>query len=274
MNINDLNHAPNLEVFSDGFRFGVKPAISKTYDESGSGVKRGCVEGLSAKSIKRLRDYLLEYTVLGATRVAVTYTLPSNVTTDVWYAIIKRWRQRLIRSGVALVWRIELQRRGVPHLHCIAYITSSSQLSDLWLSWFLAGESVDDDGLPMIYHDGWLLYGVAMRYVTSSTWYAYLAAHTAKRKIDQLGWMGRHWGVVNRQRFEHVGGQPYILSDFVLVRLARVIRRRYRYPHFSARSFGKRDFFGMPRIEELISYIQEQEQSSVPLGTQTYVAKN
>lgn len=245
--------------YNDGFiSNGLFPGQSK----AGKIVaKRGAIKGFSGKSSKRLRDFLVKYTVPGARRVAITCTLPCKVSVQDWYGIMKRFRQNVIRSGLAAVWRVELQRRGVPHLHLVGYSSSGIDgVGSYWSSWVNACDSVvERDDLSVCAHEGFLVYGFCARWVDGSRWIAYLAAHCVKHKNEQLGWQGRQWGVFNRAMFREIPPLDFEMSDWVAVRVARVIRRRYRYRGFCKDSFGSRVFFGLQCLPDVVEYYRGLE---------------
>lgn len=256
-----------ISLFADGFIIGEKRELSTACKDRNLDnlAKRGQIVNFSSKSARRLREFLLTQKVGNEEykRIAITYTLPVNVSVESWYSIIKRWRQNLTRFELSAVWRVELQKRGVPHLHVVGYVRTFVDCGAYWLSWVRAVDSVEEDsGLPITSHDGFLIYGCVMRYVEGSRWYAYLAAHTVKHKNDQLGWRGRQWGVVNRALFHFCEPFNVSMSPWVATRIARVIRRRYHYKGYTKESFGTRAFFGLQNLGDLIDYFRSNENES------------
>lgn len=91
----------------------------------GSGGKRGIIKGWSAESRRRLREFLLTHEP-DSDIYAVTLTVPGNVITpEQWRMLFNSFMSFLKLSGVGAVWRLELQKRGQPHLHMIATAPSS-----------------------------------------------------------------------------------------------------------------------------------------------------
>lgn len=104
-----------------------------------------------------------------------------------------RFTTNLNRCGLGLVWRVELQRRKVPHLHCVAFVRDVLDLGDYWLSWLSSVFSR---------HEFFIEYGFACRFVRDPRWLVYCCSHAVKHKADQLGWQGRQWGIINRKFFD------------------------------------------------------------------------
>ena len=234
----------------------------------GSGGDRGSIVGWSKNSRRRLRNWLLVNQPVGGVCIAVTFTVPGEpIKPEDWRKLMQTFANRLIRAKVGLVWRLELQKRGMPHLHCLAVpappprvhrrgarrvdVLPSSNVG-AWLKWIWL-ELIDT--LPQssgrVYIDGKgvvevefaprsLLVGAREHAVDLSEdrgdrWYRYLCDHTTKSKQEQVAtWQGfRHWGIIYRPAFVEVAPSEEILlprrqfSAFYR-QLRKLSRRRIR----------------------------------------------
>lgn len=205
--------------------------------------KRGLVKGLSAKSAARLRRFLVEHGGPPDTEaLAFTCTVPGPVLeAREWRRAWHAYHCRLVRCGVPVVWRVELQRRKQAHVHCVAWVRpmSGGHLI-LRLGWESAVRLLGPVRCP----DGWGRSGIT--YADSrmelpgadlhayregvpgkdwSRWWRYLGGHSSKSKREQLGWQGRQWGVINRGAF--VAGEVS-RHDMTAPELARFVRMARR----------------------------------------------
>ena len=166
------------------------------------GKKRGKVCGWSAASVRRLRETLLNLWVPDSQVVGVTFTLPwvedvPNIG-QVFRAIIERFRVAFSRAypNSAAVYRVELQQRGMPHLHAVCFFGGGDTFDagKMLLMWWRNGFQDLRDGSM----DGFLKYGVKCEIMGSNVvrLVQYLCDHASKRKQAQLGWQGRQWGVI------------------------------------------------------------------------------
>jgi len=181
--------------------------IKATFEKKGrgkhlDGVKRGKIRGWSANSARRLRDTLNEKWVPDSQVVGLTLTLPWKNEFD---GLADEFRKSVHRFSIAFrraypnsaaVYRIELQTRGMPHLHAICFFGSGDRfLSDeLLVMWWKQGFRDLRDGSMM----GYLRRGVKCDSLNlnAKRLVMYLCDHTSKRKQAQLGWVGRQWGVI------------------------------------------------------------------------------
>jgi len=94
------------------------------------GGKRGKCKGWTPASRRRLREVLLNYRPEpGYRQVDMTFTIPGPVPTkEEWRALFDRFRMSVDRMGACMVWRLELQQRGSPHLHCLVGVPGSYQV--------------------------------------------------------------------------------------------------------------------------------------------------
>lgn len=172
------------------------------------GGKRGTVRAFSAASARRLR-----YTLLTARcdlpMYSMTLTIRDYRDPVTWRRNVDAWAKRVTRSRSACIWRVELQRRGTPHLHIILWSRCPAVVRAAWLSvWGVNGDP--DHEAHAVQYDP----------CTTSAWYEYLAAHATKHKTDQLGWQGRQWGVVNRGLLSFVRAARSCRYDYVATQYA------------------------------------------------------
>lgn len=183
--------------------FGIKATFkAKVRGKHLDGVKRGKIRNWSANSVRRLREVLLSKHVPDSQVVGITLTVPWRDPVpdidDVFRASIKRFRVAFIRAypNSAAVYRVELQQRGMPHLHMITYFGKGDTLDvgKILLLWWKHGFLDLRDGSM----DGYLKHGVKCEVMGDNVTrlVQYLCDHASKRKQAQLGWQGRQWGVI------------------------------------------------------------------------------
>lgn len=207
--------------------------------------KRGKVRGLSYKSRARLMAFLLEYESEGQ-EWAISLTLRVVESPDEWR---RRWHIMSVylrRRGLPVVWRVELQRRGVPHLHFILWGSEDDCLwvRDTWLAVWGVADDPDHQA-----------YAVDIR-PAGGGWYTYVVLHQGKVG-DQCGWQGRQWGVVNRKLFHRRACAEYVLSgeqyDYFRRMMCVILRlrgRRSRLPLASSWSALGLDKITLLRVYE------------------------
>ena len=99
---------------------GARPQTSR----NGQGGKRGAVTSFSRAAAARLRRLLATtcgpdgWTCFGA-----TFTIPGpQIEVSEWLRVWNAFRHRIFRlRDILVVWRIELQQRGQPHVHAICW---------------------------------------------------------------------------------------------------------------------------------------------------------
>jgi len=238
--------------------------------------RRSAIKTFSRASASRLRRLLAQtkgpdrWTCFG-----MTLTVPGlPITEEEWRRVWNAYRQKLLRFGnVTLIWRIELQSRGQPHVHCVCWAKSkTSRLKEYWLDTLdllgpyegpakieCEGTITYSDGKVSEFKPGWasvpsrrLLPGadghaVKIHGLDASDklgWWRYLAAHTSKSKQAQLGWKGRQWGKMNGRLLdldEPVRiALPRKAGDSVYRQLKRLTGSRY------ASSHGRQTWFVHP----------------------------
>jgi hypothetical protein len=184
--------------------------------------QRGKIEGFSSKAASRLREFCVTMAVPDRVPVSVTLTTRAIHSPAAWKRIWKRFRQRAIERGVPMVYRVELQKRGAPHVHVVAWVVADHRLNpqhrrlftEEWLE--CVGEDQDPDSRR---------FAVLVRRMDSSGWIVYQALHSGKGKVDQLGWQGKQWGVIGRERFLRREPDVVLLEDWQRIKFQRVLRR-------------------------------------------------
>lgn len=218
--------------------------------------KRGKIDFFSSKSAARLRELLLKlecpedkYTC------AITLTIPCKIDASEWRNLLERFRTKLLRCKIGMIWRVELQKRKVPHLHCVAICGKMEDIGEIWYAWVASADSVCegilpcDEGfiaVPVSCHSGFLCYGFSCRVLRGQGWFRYVASHSAKHKQSQLGWQGRQWGIFNKQFLSFKSCSEITVDDGFLVFLGRCCRRRFRCRLDLMRPTVRYDFFVSP----------------------------
>lgn len=189
---------PTIKLYHHGLTAGIAP-MRNNHDRA----KRGIVNGWSASAARNNTRWLRSINphFLSGRSYAFTLTIRDCPdTSDDWHRIRRALEHRLRRAGmIRLHWVTEWQRRGVPHLHGIAFFP-------------------DDAPHPRHYHNlivsHWLT--VAFSYCCNdrgqhvcdvsdlSGWFQYLSKHAARgaahyqRSCENIpsGWAktGRVWG--------------------------------------------------------------------------------
>ena len=179
---------------------------------------------------------------------------------QVWHDWVMSLRSM---TGVSVIWRIELttgqaaKSGGVRrcHVHAMVWFSSDKPLSKtharLWS--FCNDEerkSFNMETVANSWIDNWNKYinrfdirlhesqfryaisigttkgnGVLVKWLDNSTDGAihYLCDHASKHKQEQLGWVGRQWGIINRRNFDFSQGQE--LDGRTWVVASRQLRR-------------------------------------------------
>lgn len=229
------------------------------------GVKRGKVTTFSCESVKRLRRALMTAYVPGLEPWAVTLIVLVTVDDwqDEWAACVKRFWQSCLRlpGFVSSIWRVELQARGMPHLHCVVWAHAEwdiVRMQGLWKQalngWCLCpslsvkrkvlGEWMEIEVKTQgdAYVDGAFDMSKTTtcrvdRLSGSSSSVRYLCDHTSKRKQAQLGYPGRQWGIVGRKRLSWIddGLDLSKRQQVLLFRLIRGWSRTWYNGHYRGR---------------------------------------
>lgn len=232
-----------------------------------AGGERGDISGWSSASRRRFRDWLLTHEPNGLV-FGVTLTIPGTpISPEVWHSLHHALSLAVNRSRMGLVWRLEMQKRGQPHIHCIATFPTSKafarmcgnhaprdaseslSLLRLWWWWYLwrpildalpksigrveAENSIVDVLEPI---ERSFLLGADKHAVDvqpddgSGLWWRYLCDHSTKLKEAQVcGWDGvRHWGIIGRSFFSDVPPDTFQVEAAVFARVYRWIRQSTR----------------------------------------------
>lgn len=203
------------------------------------GAQRGVIQEFTHASCQRLREFMLQHQGPEGSQVfGYSLTVPGTVTPDEWRTALRLWSKRVQRRGGCAIWRVELQRRGVPHLHVVLWAPEGSKAwracSEDWLERCLPAKCRTVEGGQAHAVKGSALWGDSHR------WYAYLVAHSSKHKASQLGWKGRQWGVVARARFsKSVPVLEVALTDRQRWSLQRLLRRMLGYRGRKARAMKR-----------------------------------
>lgn len=196
-----------IHLYTTGFK-SVSPIGRAVASKNISSYKRGQIKGFSYASKRRLKSFLLNNISFGSC-YGITCTVPfMEFNQDIWLLLLKRFFMRVTRLNLPLVYRVELQANGMPHLHCVSYFNSVDDCFNIQLSWWESLSSIqyesDEYGtISLLQRDGALLYSCLLSAPSGnfSQWYRYLASHASKSKQAQLGYKGKHWGICNRKLF-------------------------------------------------------------------------
>lgn len=189
------------------------------------------IQGFSRASRRRLRETLaLAQLNSSGITYGVTLTIPSPTDSDIlspdsvrelWRVLSQHRFPRLFPSS-SLVWRIELQTRKQAHWHCVWYLSdldaqklaptveietarqvAVGYMISLWQE--LVFECVDTHNWTFKTLQGFTTHSVQVQALTSTAIVGYLCDHESKHKQDQIGWVGRQWGVIGRKNLDFEG---------------------------------------------------------------------
>lgn len=192
---------------------------------------RGEIQGFSWSSRKRLQEALLTTDFPeGWTRYGLCLTVPGQCDDwmEDWLATFERWRTRLSRGNFlhSGVWRVELQTRGMPHIHAVMGTNATPWTAGAFeavIAWQDALSGWVIDGKPLSDSFRWDI-TCKFELITRADSFRYLYQHTSKQKQAQLGYKGKQWGYLARKwlvkRAETVD-----LGEYQQTALQRVIRR-------------------------------------------------
>lgn len=191
-------------------------------------ITRSKILTFSKSSRRRMRDFMLRYYVPGMFRCGVTLTLPwqnqnfdsscKNLEVDYlseFSKVVHRFRVYWLRRFPACgcVYRVELQKRKVPHLHLISYHSLSDILylkDDYFRLWLLSVRNLHGGKLSSFFN-----YGVHLDTQLSSVRaLQYLSDHSSKSKQAQLGYKGKQWGIWGRDNFRLLRGLVFHFDSY------------------------------------------------------------
>lgn len=277
---------PSIDFFAGGVKLDASATVDvKENDKRGV---RGEIRGWSTASRRRMREFLLTHEPLpGAKLYGVTLTIPGD-----------RWKDGKIqapspeecaklfdhfgknyvtRQGCGMVWRLEVQSRGVIHWHGILSAPATVYFHGVdmpppcalrfwWLDAlrvlgkhdFLQTWKGREVILEQWYHSD--IPGAEVHSVDvqedggRGAWLRYLQDHATKSKQEQVAQnVGRHWGVVGRSQFrkaraEHSHQFSSVAAYWRFLRafhrLTRPVmsyrKRREKTAKYNGRPFGGR----------------------------------
>lgn len=124
--------APSIQSFKGGVRIIGLRGHGRGNDNPPI---RGKVKGWSSESRKRMRNYLLTHEpVAGLKSYGTTFTVPGPAIEPeqarrLWNHFAKNF---LVRHGMGAVWRLEIQKRGAAHWHCLLAAPPEIKGADIW----------------------------------------------------------------------------------------------------------------------------------------------
>lgn len=263
------------------------------------GGKRGSIGGFSYQARQRLRRYLL---VSGLktpwVQFGVTLTVPGSVAVDA----IERFKEHINRFFLALkraypshgvVYRVELQQRGMPHLHLVVFCPLS-EFAEKFPDWERVLE-MDKKGFHYLfeiafkgYRDAWMqslfhwekrneVFGASIRAVhydalQTAGAIRYLCDHQSKAKVVQLGYTGKQWGIIGRRNLIEVEAMKEVdlTSNQTSAFLRAISRLRAGTVNSPETIFGRKVsrnrryrrggvLYGEPEtIKRLVSWVQSE----------------
>lgn len=251
-----------IQVYADGFtipRRGFAFVPDCLTNESRK--ERGEITAFTKAARRRLRRCLLSESVPDSFRCHVTFTVPwkgSNFEPlmdefrECWHRFGVTFRRSFPNS--AMIYRVELQQRGAPHIHALTFVRDGDAADadtrrvatpaavaamiqmDMWSMW---SQSVLD-----LHHgslEGFVNNGVEVEPIpTAGALYRYVCDHTSKKKQAQLGYKGKQWGKVGQANLVKVAAAA--LPDFECERhevlFLRMLRKAMRY-RVTSRRLGK-----------------------------------
>jgi hypothetical protein len=189
MQKNEIKYKIKLYPFGIGSRADIK---FLPFNPLGLGSGRGKITEFSRNSARRLRLFLLTQFVGNREMYSFSFTTQEFFTPKEWRRLVKCWNNTCNYYGWAGVWRVELQRRGTPHLHCIFWLINDYEVDIIKEKWLdLVGRTFDTEKFAVKFSSG-----------LNSKWIMYISGHISKHKKEQLGWLGRQWGVWCREQFD------------------------------------------------------------------------
>lgn len=207
-----------VKYYEDG---GVRHTLNiSVFPKRPCGAIRGKISSCSVKSRRRLRRFLMENVgQVGGNQWALTLTVAVVASADQWRGNWRLFRQRVIKQSIPLVWRVELQERGTPHLHCLVW--GGEEVCDFCRIAWLRVWGVEND-------PSHCEYAVKSR-LADGGWYGYMILHNQKH-LDGEGncWAGRQWGVVNSRLFKKRDCQQWDLDQYEYGYFRRMVDRLYR----------------------------------------------
>jgi len=204
------------EIYPFGFKLREHLKVVSTRSAGG---KRGQIRGFSDEAARRLREAFMTLHVEGFALWAFTLTTHRIFTPCEWRLLMMRFRQAVKRSRWAGLWRVELQRRKAPHAHVAFWLPAGighAEVEALWLK--CTGEALDAAAVEHAVRSRKILQD-------ASGWAYYMGLHDGKKKEAQLGWVGKQWGIWNRDTLKTRDARVFTLDPRAHVSLLRVLRK-------------------------------------------------
>lgn len=218
--------------------------------------RRGKCSRFGVKQSRALRQFLMLYEVSGSPVWAVTLTVRGcYYEGPEWFRNrVARLRNWVVRGGLGVVWRIELHRSRIPHLHLV-----------VWGDYLaLEGAWLDVCGMQ---HDSLAVEHACKSRAAGAGWFGYVAVHNGKGGYQSDGWQGRYWGVWGRELFVRRPVETFPLGvDYD--RVFRIVNWLLR------RRFGRRlnylvgfDHFGLDAmtVRRIVGHVRSRELKKCPL---------
>lgn len=220
-------------------------------NQKNKSTKRGKISTFSKKSSARLRNVFLTHDIPDSSKVGWTLTLPWaddlfdgedapgwELFRSLLHKLRVYYKRNAPRSGY--VYRVELQQRGVPHLHAIEYCAPGTEptLGKVWFKLVFDHLSTPTDRIGAFADHGIKMDGLHAK--DNTGYFRYLTDHASKHKQTQLGYKGQQWGIVNRSAFVVEHGQTSDLEPDEYRLLVRYFQRFNRYPVTRALPNGTR----------------------------------
>tara|TARA_B110000003_G_C16596484_1_gene513891 strand:+ start:521 stop:1420 length:900 start_codon:yes stop_codon:yes gene_type:complete len=248
-----------LSIFPSGFSLSKEKLVScedKKADHLHS-IKRGQIHTFSRESSNRLKSFLISHEVPDHLPYSVTFTTRENNSPEKWRSIMKRFRTYFSREFPywGACWRVELQKRKAPHLHCVIYSDEKNPaifrhlITDFWLR--IIKEKVND--MYLFQHSA------NSKLIESTGWHVYMALHNSKSNGSQLGWKGRQWGIWNKAAWKE--REPSFTLNLSYKNKILFIRRLRRW---SRNNRKIKNIKGMSFDEKLPSPLRYSADKNIP----------
>jgi hypothetical protein len=180
---------------------------------------RGSICGFSDAASRRLKRAFMELEVPDAVLWSVTLTTHASLSPEAWRTVMKRFRCGVRDRGWAGIWRVELQRRGTPHLHVAFWLPVGVSWNAVRLLWLRCTREIDDEEARA--------HAVKAQEIAQGDggWAVYMGLHSGKHKDAQLGWIGKQWGIWNVSAFAKREPVRATLNGYQHRSYLRVVRR-------------------------------------------------
>lgn len=266
------DHSSNREIGIKFYPHGVQTSVPNRVipaKNKQKPAKRGVIDKFSAKSRYRLREVLLTRSgPEGWFTGSGTFTVPGpNLEVSEFQAVLHHISHKIQKAGLCMVWRVEMQQRGMPHIHAAIWgptALSVRRVSELWFE-VIENLTLSEDwlqetkkGKTFLWEKGRKRSAIVGFDVRGSMvevgesaqafdqgWWRYLCDHTSKSKQAQLGWKGRQWGIVGRVLMRENGSFSRKLTEFQYFLFLRHLRRLTRSNKWRG-SRGKSVWFSNP----------------------------